>query len=236
MNSKSKRQKLTKNGIRYVIVMLFFVILQAALIFIAAGKLALPRVWAFIGIHLLCSIIVLWIQIRRLPDLLNHRGEFKSDAKTWDQILMRVHNLILLLVMPVVIGLDVGRFAEAKLPWAYIIPGFLLYMISQILVNWAMFTNPHFEATVRIQTDREHHVIRSGPYKFIRHPGYTAGIFYALGVPLIVGSAWALIPGGIAIALLVLRTYLEDTTLQKELSGYSDYAQSVKFRLLPLIW
>ncbi len=76
----------------------------------------------------------------------------------------------------------------------------------------------------------------AGPYRCVRHPGYVGAIGQSLGVPLLLGASWALVPGIIAAALMVLRTALEDRTLQHELAGYAEYARGVRYRLLPGIW
>ena len=89
---------------------------------------------------------------------------------------------------------------------------------------------------MRIQHDRGHEVIQTGPYKYVRHPGYIGGILMAISTALVLGSLWALIPAGIVAILLIIRTYLEDITLQKELPGYAEYAKNVRYRLLPLVW
>ena len=99
-----------------------------------------------------------------------------------------------------------------------------------------MVVNPHFEQTVRIQKDRGHKVISSGPYKIVRHPGYFGGIVFAVSIPLIIGSIFALIPAGIYVILFMIRASLEDKTLHKELDGYRKYAKSVKYKLFPGIW
>jgi len=99
-----------------------------------------------------------------------------------------------------------------------------------------MVVNPHFEPTVRIQKDRDHKVITSGPYKVVRHPGYLAGILFTLSIPLIIGSVFTLIPSGIYCLLMIIRTSLEDKTLHKELDEYSEYAKRVRYRLFPEIW
>jgi protein-S-isoprenylcysteine O-methyltransferase Ste14 len=96
--------------------------------------------------------------------------------------------------------------------------------------------NPHFEPTVRIQKERDHKVITSGPYKLVRHPGYLAGILFVISVPLIIGSCFAFVPVGIYVILVVIRTFLEDNTLQEELEGYTKYASQVRKRLFPGIW
>ena len=99
-----------------------------------------------------------------------------------------------------------------------------------------MLTNAYFSTAVRIQTDRGQTVCRSGPYRFVRHPGYVGAILQSLGIPFLLGSWWALIPGLAAVVFIVIRTALEDRTLQYELVGYWDYAQEVRFRLVPGIW
>lgn len=102
-----------------------------------------------------------------------------------------------------------------------------------VLLNWAMIVNPYFEPTVRIQKDRGHKVITSGPYKIVRHPSYLAAILYTLSVPLIIGSVFTFIPVGIYVLSMAIRALLEDRTLHGELEGYSEYARKVRHRLLP---
>ena len=99
-----------------------------------------------------------------------------------------------------------------------------------------MLVNTHFEATVRIQTDRNHTVITAGPYRFVRHPGYVDAMLWCITTPMITRSAVGLIPAVIAAAVLVVRTALEDRTLQKELEGYVEYTEKTRYRLLPGIW
>lgn len=99
-----------------------------------------------------------------------------------------------------------------------------------------MITNRYFETTVRIQKDRGHQVIATGPYKIVRHPGYVGIILSVLSFSLIIGSLFSLIPAGIIILLFIVRTLLEDKTLHDELDGYPEYSKQVKYRLLPGIW
>jgi protein-S-isoprenylcysteine O-methyltransferase Ste14 len=109
-------------------------------------------------------------------------------------------------------------------------------MTGFIGVTWATSVNKFFEPSVRIQTDRGHRVIDAGPYADIRHPGYAFGFLLSLGMPLALGSLWALIPAVMLCPLLVTRTVLEDRTLQNELPGYKEYAERVRYRLLPGVW
>jgi len=135
----------------------------------------------------------------------------------------------------VVAGLDV-RAGTATLPWVWFDVGVGLLVSAGIFGLWAMVTNEHFEQFVRIQTERGHRVVSSGPYRFVRHPGYVSAILGALATPLILGSARTFVPAGLVALLFVVRTALEDRTLRRELEGYSDYAQRTRYRLLPGAW
>ena len=114
--------------------------------------------------------------------------------------------------------------------------GMLSIMLSGALMVWAMKVNPFFSAIVRIQTDRGHRVVTTGPYRFVRHPGYAAGLLMNLGLPLLLGSLWALIPSSVASLDLIIRTVPEDRFLHRELEGYADYAKRVKWKLVSGLW
>jgi protein-S-isoprenylcysteine O-methyltransferase Ste14 len=160
----------------------------------------------------------------------------RKGSKLWDEILMRGSNLVALIAIPVIAGLDIGRFHWSNLDVSFFVVGFMLLAVSTILLNWAMIVNPHFEPTVRIQTDRGHKVITSGPYKIVRHPGYLAGILSIISIPLMLGSVFSFVPVGIYVVLMIIRTYIEDKTLHRELNGYSRYAKKVRYRLFPWFW
>ena len=108
--------------------------------------------------------------------------------------------------------------------------------LATILGDWAFIENQFFSGTVRIQTERGHHVIDTGPYRYVRHPGYVSAIWTFLAIPPFFGSLWGLIPAIITFALFILRTALEDKTLQEELPGYKEFTQRTSFRLLPGVW
>lgn len=154
----------------------------------------------------------------------------------WDEVLMRLSNLVALVAVPVVAGLDVGRFYWSSLDFSFVLLGLFLFAVSTFLLNWAMVVNPFFEPTVRIQKDRGHKAVTSGPYRFVRHPGYLAGVLYILSIPLTIGSVLAFIPAGVYVVLFIIRTALEDGVLLRELDGYSHYAQKVRYRLIPWLW
>jgi len=109
-------------------------------------------------------------------------------------------------------------------------------MLGIVVLVWAMAANKFFSATVRIQEERGHTVATGGPYRYVRHPGYVGWLMLTLATPVVLGSRWALVPAGITVILTILRTALEDRTLHSELEGYREYAERVRYRLLPGIW
>ena len=120
--------------------------------------------------------------------------------------------------------------------WWFVGLGYLLLTTGTAITAWAQAVNRFFEPGVRIQTERGHHVVETGPYAIIRHPGYFGACLLFAGTALALGSWWALIPAGFAVLLILIRTEWEDRTLHTELAGYATYAQRVPFRLIPGVW
>jgi protein-S-isoprenylcysteine O-methyltransferase Ste14 len=129
----------------------------------------------------------------------------------------------------------VWRSAWRKLEAVQLI-ALVVLVLGYALVSWAMASNRFFSGMLRIQTDGGHTVETKGPYQFVRHPGYTGMTTFTLATPVLLGSWWALIPALVNLGLFVLRTALEDRTLQSELPGYEEYARQVRYRLLPKVW
>jgi protein-S-isoprenylcysteine O-methyltransferase Ste14 len=212
--------------------------MEGLLLFAAAGTLALPRAWLYVAVSFAGMFGNAAIVAVANPELMNRRGSWKKrkDTRPWDKRLLMTYGLFGFYVLPAVAGLDVGRHPRLSLgAWAAVV-GTLLFGFGSVLLTWAMLVNTHFEATVRIQTDRNHRVITTGPYAVVRHPGYLGASLWLLGSPLILGSDLALIPAAIAIAALVARTCLEDHMLRHELPGYAEYTRQVRYRLLPYLW
>ena len=203
----------------------------------AAGRTNLPRSWYFFAvafIYFISSNVVLY---KYSPNLLVQRLKIRrKGSKKWDEVLVRVSNLTALLLMPLITGLDVGRYGWSSLGQFYVFLGYVSLVVSSVLINWAMIVNPFFEPTVRIQEEKEHKVISSGPYAFVRHPGYLSGILWIGSIPLILGSLYGFFPFLLYSAFMILRTHLEDKTLLEELSGYGEYAEKVRYRLFPGLW
>ena len=157
------------------------------------------------------------------------------SSKKWDIWLTILGALLLPLILYVVAGLDRGAEWSALPFWLQVVA--LVGMVLGIAItDWAMWANRFFSGTVRIQEDRGHTVAAGGPYRAVRHPGYVGTLVFEVFTPLLLGSWWAWIPGLLSAVLLLVRTALEDRTLQEELEGYEAYARQVRYRLLPGLW
>lgn len=133
-------------------------------------------------------------------------------------------------------GLDELFNWSPDFPLAWELIGLALILIGYSLGSYAFVVNAFFSGTVRLQPERGHRVVSSGPYGWMRHPGYLGSLIASLGMPLLLESIWAFIPVLIFGYFFVLRTRLEDRFLQQNLPGYSEYAKNVRFRLLPGVW
>jgi len=179
----------------------------------------------------------IWAE-RRHPGLTAERqsGESIQGAKTWDKVLAPLMAISLSFPLVITAGLDHRYGWSPAFPlWLNII-GFILIAVGYAFGVWAFIENRFFSSVVRIQTDRGHVVCDTGPYRIMRHPGYAGNILPLLGIVLALGSLWTVIPAIVALVIAIARTALEDKTLQEELPGYREYAQRVRYRLLPGIY
>jgi len=214
---------------------LFVLLLQTAVLFLGSGHLDWVWAWAFLGIYLVSVSINSYFMLKRSPATVAERGQAQF-AKSWDKTLGSLWGLFQFLLVPLVAALDYrfGWTGGMSLGWH--LAGAVLLAAGLALFGWAMIENAYFSTVVRIQSDRGQTVCRSGPYRVVRHPGYTGTLLQSVGIPLLLGSIWALIPGFIAAALMTARGALEDRTLQAELPGYKEYARDVKYRMIPGVW
>ena len=210
-------------------------LMLVALVFLPAGRIDWRPGWIFIAILIaafgLSALLLAWVN----PMIYRARSRFQPGTKTWDLILLAVMLPALVLEIPIA-TLDAGRMGWSAVPPSVVVLGYLLLIGSVAVTTWAQAVNPFFEPGVRIQEERAQRVITSGPYRFVRHPGYVAAIAMFIAIPLALASWWALLPAAVAIVLLVIRTRLEDGLLRAELSGYADYARRTRYRLLPGVW
>ncbi|WP_165221753.1 methyltransferase family protein [Aquisphaera insulae] len=205
-------------------------------LFPPAGDWAWPRGWLFLGVLLASSTLVVLYLLRVNPDVIAGRVNPHGRPRTWDLLLGLLVALPSMLAIPIVSALDDGRYHWSRLSGWGCAFGYVLLLIGIAGMTWAEAVNRFFEPSVRIQTDRGHHVIDTGPYAIIRHPGYAFGFLLFLGMPLALGSLVGLIPVAVLAFFLVVRTMLEDRTLQAELPGYREYTRRVRYRLVPGLW
>ncbi len=207
----------------------------AVVIFWPAGRLDWLAGWIYVGVVALYFLVSLVYLERVNPEVIEARMRMGKGTERWDIVWGIIFGPILLAIY-VVAGLDAIRFewsAMSPLLWPL---GLILFVSGAALFSWSMGVNPFFEKTVRIQTERGHRVIDTGPYARVRHPGYVGFFGWCVSAPLLLGSWWAFVPAIASVVGLVVRTALEDRTLLHELEGYAAYSERVRYRLLPGIW
>lgn len=205
------------------------------LIFLPAGSIGWRPGWVFVAVLVLGFGASALVLARVNPVIYRARSRFQPGTKAWDKTLLAVMLPAMVAILPVA-ALDAGRFGWSSVPTWLVAAGYAAMLAGIAATCWAQAVNPFFEPGVRIQSERHQRVIDSGPYRFVRHPGYVAALLLFFGMALALGSYWALLPAALAAALLVLRTAWEDRLLQAELPGYADYARRVRWRLLPGLW
>jgi protein-S-isoprenylcysteine O-methyltransferase Ste14 len=227
---------LNRFGIRGIVVQTISLIIGLAILFISAGTLAWINGWLYTGLVSIYWVISTVVLARVNPEMLNARGNVvKKGTKGFERIWVVIYPTLTFANL-VVMGFDAVRFQWSFMPFWLTYVGILMFVFAIPLAFWAMAVNKFFEWTARIQDDRQQYVCTSGPYKIIRHPGYAGAIISILVYPLILGSWWGFVLSGISAIIIIIRTALEDSMLQNELPGYREYANQVKYRLIPLVW
>lgn len=223
---------------RMIVSLIVFLLYTPLVLFISSGQLNWGMAWVYSILSVALSLGSRVLMARKHPDLVAERAGFREaeGVKEWDKKLVPLVAQVGPFIMLVVAGLDQRFGWSPPLPlWGSLV-ALALAILGFALSTWALVENRYFSSVVRIQTERGHSVCDTGPYKYIRHPGYVGGLIWYLMTPLILGSYWAYIPTMIEVALTVLRTSLEDKTLQAELPGYKEYTRQTRYRLLPGIW
>lgn len=205
-------------------------------LFAAAGSFAWPRGWMAVALYIV-GMGAIGVVVRHFnAPLMEARAKRRyAGAKPFDKVFLGLL-IPLVFIQAAVAGLDAVRFRWSSMPFALAYTGAVLFALSIALIAWSMAVNPHAETTVRIQTDRGHTVVASGPYRAVRHPMYVGAMLMYVATPLILGSVWALAITGIMIGLFVWRTAREDQTLRRDLPGYAEYAARTRYRLAPGLW
>jgi protein-S-isoprenylcysteine O-methyltransferase Ste14 len=206
-------------------------------LFGAAGRLDWVMGWVYVALAIIFTLASRLVVLRISPELLAERARSleAKDVKSWDRRIMPLTALGGLAIL-IVAGLDQRNGWSPPITLAAQLIALAVIVLGYLFGTWAMAVNRFFSAFVRIQRDRSHVTVVAGPYRFVRHPAYASSIAVNLAAPIMLGSLWALVPGILTSLLVIVRTALEDKTLQDELPGYVEYSQRTHYRLLPGVW
>jgi len=223
-----------KSVLRQSLLSLVGFLLVLGLALFLPGGIGWWQGWLFFAVFLLemaLAALYLW---RRNPEIFVARSKIHRGTKTWDKVAMFFLMSSLMAIFPVA-GFD-NRFHWSSVPTWLMVFGYVLLTAGMLGSIWVEAVNKFAEPSVRIQTERGHTVVDTGPYRFVRHPMYATAFFLFFGFALALASFSALVPAAAASLVLVVRTTLEDRMLKNELAGYRQYAQRVRFRLVPGVW
>jgi protein-S-isoprenylcysteine O-methyltransferase Ste14 len=225
-------------SLRQWIRLILVYLLIPLILLISGGDSGWWQAWLYSLLILAAGIGGRLFAEHRHPGLTAERQNIENiqNAKAWDKVLAPLMAVSISYPMVIVAGLDHRYNWSPDFPLWFSVTGFIMIALGYTFATWAMIENRFFSSVVRIQTERGHKVCNTGPYRFVRHPGYAGNILPLFGIVLGLGSAWALIPAAVAIIITVIRTVLEDQTLHQELPGYRDYARRVRFRLVPWVY
>jgi protein-S-isoprenylcysteine O-methyltransferase Ste14 len=206
---------------------------SGVILFLIAGTTSWLGAWVYLAVAWVSSIVGGLVIPR---DLAAERGTIPDGMAAYDKVIAPLLARGFPLVTFIVAGLDHRYGWSPALGVTLPALGLIACVAGAALMLWAMASNRFFSGVMRIQTERGHRVVDTGPYARARHPGYSGLLLFTLGTPLLLGSLWALAPSAASAALIVLRTVFEDRALEGHLEGYAGYAQRVRFRLLPGVW
>jgi len=200
-----------------------------------AGRVTWWQGWALLFTVVIYLSVLVWHLSKLNPDLVRERNRPADKAEAWDRVVMGIYSVVLAVLL-IVSALDGGRYRWSAVPLGVQMMGWILLVVSGVMVWHVMMTNAYLSSWARLQEDRGQVVIQEGAYRHIRHPMYLGIIAGYLGIPLLLSSWWAMIPSAVIAGLFVYRTYREDQMLLRGLAGYAEYAERVRYRLLPGIW
>jgi protein-S-isoprenylcysteine O-methyltransferase Ste14 len=204
-------------------------------LFWSAGRIDWWPAWGVLGVNAFMMAAMGFVIFRLHPDLATERLAPPKGAKKWD-VAINSGVRTIQLARYIVAGLDQRYGWTRGFPAGVQIAALLVGFLGYAIIPWAVVSNNFFSAIVRVQSDRGHTVAAGGPYRFVRHPAYLGMIAFELAIPVMLASWGSIMISCGNVLLIILRTALEDRTLQVELPGYAEYAQRVRYRLLPGIW
>jgi protein-S-isoprenylcysteine O-methyltransferase Ste14 len=213
-----------------------WIVAMGALLFAPAGTLHWPAAWVYLGTVATLGVACGWWLARTDPALLAERMHpmMQKNQPAADKIFMLVFGFAALIWF-VAIGLD-ARMHASHVPFALQALGMAMLLVSTGFVMWVMRTNSFASPVVKLQTERGHRVISTGPYAFVRHPMYSGSLLFFIGAPLLLGSWWGVAMSPLFAVLFAIRAKIEERALIAGLPGYADYTKRVHYRLLPGLW
>jgi protein-S-isoprenylcysteine O-methyltransferase Ste14 len=206
------------------------IVVVAVILFGAAGRIDIPMFWLYVAVIAAISAAGLFLIDEDLAQERRRPGGQPPGVR------------LLLIALLCLLHWSIAGLDRGRLHWSDTVPlwlriaALLVFTLGLALFIWAMHVNRFFSSVVRIQQERGHHVVTAGPYRWVRHPGYAGAIPAAVASGIALCSWLATALGVLAVPLLLWRTIAEDRMLRAELPGYRDYAQSVRWRLLPGVW
>ncbi len=229
-------EELRQGLIKRIIQLISQQIFTLAVLLLCAGSFTFMRAYYYVGfVTLLVACNAIYVYPRN-PEVIVERSRFHEGTHKFDKIILPIYFMTTLALF-ITGGIDAGRYHWMPIavnPWAFV--GGFLTAFGTVFIAGALGANPHLEMTARIQAERGHRVITTGPYRWVRHPMYLGTLIQFFGFPLLIGSGIALVPCVACAIVLIIRTYFEDQMLHHELEGYEAYAKNTKYRLIPWIF
>lgn len=214
-----------------------FLVVLGLILFVSAGTLRWPQAWVYLGLTAVAGIGTGLLLARHDPELLNERMGpiIQREQKGWDKVLLSTF-FVLYIFWLILIALDAKRFHWSSVPvWIEAIGAILICVTFYVM--WLVTRENSFAApVVKVQKERGHKVVTTGPYALVRHPMYGGVIPFLIGTPLLLGSWWGLLVSAVMLIVLAIRAVLEEETLKAELEGYAEYAERVRSRFVPYLW
>jgi protein-S-isoprenylcysteine O-methyltransferase Ste14 len=224
--------------INATVLLLILIALPALIILAISGDANWWQAWIVIALFTTTSITSRFLILKKHPDLAIERSRWSEsrDTPKWDRVLMPIVSFIGLIAVWLVAAVDRLFGSLIRMPIPMTVIAFVTMLVGLSFSSWASIENKFFSAVVRIQKDRNHKTITTGPYSVVRHPGYAGGILAYIMIPIALGSLWSIIPCCLTILTMIMRTYKEDKFLEAKLTGYRKYMHRVRYRLIPYLW
>ncbi len=234
-NQPDKENKIIIRSLLNLLGVVGLTVTLAVTLFLSSGRLNWGVAWCYVFLRVGIAATSAIIIALKFPGLLEERTHPGGVVKAWDKPLARITTFLLPITL-VVAGSDMRFGWSPEIDIAIQLSAFVVWFLGDVFSKWAAVSNRFYSSIVRIQKDRGHTVVTDGPYRYVRHPGYTGVLVAGLATPIVLSSLWALVPGGLLALFLIIRTVLEDKTLHEELEGYVEYAKQTRYRLVPGVW